>query len=165
MDTEQKSGSPNTNVLLGLRCPSCRSWGPFDIVATAVFLAVQDSGTDQYNSVEWSAESPIRCCACGRRGQVQGFASGCSGAQMYYCTQIGDFPGIGFTDGKQYTSTREEGRGVMLADDNGFERFVIPGEVSAAHCRIPATDYNRTEVRNRQWGLRFTLVEPEPASE
>lgn len=63
----------NDNVLQGIACPKCNSEGPFNIVATAMFLCVGDDGTGDYENVEWNEESDITCCSCSHNGIVEDF--------------------------------------------------------------------------------------------
>lgn len=63
---------PNTNCLEGLACPKCGSEGPFYIMAMALFM-VYDSGTEDYQDVDWDDESYCRCHGCGFAGTVLNF--------------------------------------------------------------------------------------------
>ena len=63
----------NDNVLEGIRCPSCKSEGPFNIVAAATFIDVTDDGVTDFTGVEWSDQSNIVCKMCGRTGLVWSF--------------------------------------------------------------------------------------------
>lgn len=62
----------NTNVLKGVICPTCRSEGPFNIEAKALFLDVTDDGTGDYEDVEWHYDSTITC-KCGHVGEIREF--------------------------------------------------------------------------------------------
>ena len=62
----------NHNCLKGMRCPECRSYGPFRIAATAEF-EVHDSGTDSYSSVEWEESGTCICMDCRCTGKVLDF--------------------------------------------------------------------------------------------
>jgi len=66
---------PNENVLAGIKCPNCKSEGPFNIVATAWFKDVTDDGVTDFEDVEWDHTNNIRCNHCGRTGTVGGFQS------------------------------------------------------------------------------------------
>jgi len=57
----------NTNCLAGMRCPTCKSEGPFRITGTASFL-VSDDGTDEGSDIEWDGSS---ICACGECDTVK----------------------------------------------------------------------------------------------
>lgn len=62
----------NENCLAGLRCPQCRSLGPFLIMGTSTFL-VYDDGTEEHDGVEWEGGNPCTCRACGRSETVSAF--------------------------------------------------------------------------------------------
>jgi hypothetical protein len=62
----------NENCLAGMRCPECKSDGPFQIAGTATFL-VFDDGTDDYFDPEWDAESACQCRECKHIGTVKDF--------------------------------------------------------------------------------------------
>lgn len=63
----------NKNVLRGHACPMCLSEGPFHILATALFIYVTDSGTDEYERVSWDDSSHFQCCNCGHSESALGF--------------------------------------------------------------------------------------------
>jgi hypothetical protein len=63
---------PNQNCLKGMRCPQCRSLGPFGIVGTALF-EVHDDGSDEFADLEWSDLASCRCRECNHHGQVRDF--------------------------------------------------------------------------------------------
>lgn len=63
---------PNTNCLLGMKCPECGQEKSFDIVATAVFT-VYDDGTDDARNVEWDDSAYCYCTECNYEGNVGGF--------------------------------------------------------------------------------------------
>ena len=73
----------NKNCLAGMRCPACRSLGPFHIVATA-FFEVSDAGTESHNGVEWDADAVCSCDACHERGTVRSFTVGTSAYRRRY---------------------------------------------------------------------------------
>lgn len=55
---------PNENCLLGKRCPSCGSEGPFKFEVTA-WATVSDDGTDEFEDIEWDEDSGCaRCLKC-----------------------------------------------------------------------------------------------------
>lgn len=58
----------NSNCLAGCRCPKCGSEGPFQVVATSVFL-VSDAGTEDHRDVEYDADSPAYCSVCDWAGE------------------------------------------------------------------------------------------------
>ncbi len=57
----------NTNCLEGMRCPNCKSEGPFDIYAHSTFVFTDD-GTDEFGDVEWDDDSPCECKECNFEG-------------------------------------------------------------------------------------------------
>jgi hypothetical protein len=63
----------NSNVLEGIKCPSCNSEGPFTIVALATFTDVTDDGCTEFEGVEWNQESDITCNSCGQNGDISVF--------------------------------------------------------------------------------------------
>jgi len=67
-----KSTKKNTNVLAGIRCPTCGSYGPFNIEATAWFR-VDDDGSDTFIDMEWDDDRHMVCVACGAGGTVGKF--------------------------------------------------------------------------------------------
>lgn len=62
----------NRNCLEGIRCPKCKSEGPFQIDARATFK-VYDDGAHEHGDVEWSDDSRCVCVDCGREGTVLAF--------------------------------------------------------------------------------------------
>lgn len=62
----------NRNCLKGMRCPKCRSEGPFRVQATSIFL-VYDDGTDSHEDTEWEPESYCACVACQHEATVREF--------------------------------------------------------------------------------------------
>jgi hypothetical protein len=67
--------NPNTGRLEGMRCPSCASFGPFDIEATqSGTVRVSDAGSDLVGSAPvWGAAAACACCACQYQGTVGAF--------------------------------------------------------------------------------------------
>jgi len=67
--------STNENVLQGMCCPQCGSYGPFKILATKTGWArAYDDGTCDFNGdVEWEDSSPCECPGCGLSGTVTTF--------------------------------------------------------------------------------------------
>jgi len=70
---EPEKDGPNKNVLLGMRCPHCGSYGPFRIAIKAVAL-VRDDGFDkddiEQDDIEWDDKSWCDCPKCGWGGDV-----------------------------------------------------------------------------------------------
>lgn len=56
----------NSNVLVGVECPSCGSGGPFDVTGSATFR-VTDEGSEVVGDHEWDEASDCRCVECGYR--------------------------------------------------------------------------------------------------
>jgi hypothetical protein len=67
--------NPNTGCLEGMRCPSCASFGPFDIEATQTgTVKVSDAGPDLVGALPvWGATAACECCACQYQGTVGAF--------------------------------------------------------------------------------------------
>ena len=64
--------SPNINCLEGMRCPSCKSYGPFLFTVSATCL-VSDDGTDDFYDVEWDDHAWAGCKQCEYQGTVSDF--------------------------------------------------------------------------------------------
>lgn len=64
--------NPNSNCLAGKRCPKCKSYGPFDVVGTAVFT-LSDDGTGDFRNVEFDGDSPAYCVGCNHGGVWKDF--------------------------------------------------------------------------------------------
>ncbi len=64
---------PNNNVLRGYACPHCHSNGPFNIIATATFVRVDDDGTTDYENMEWGPGGAFHCCTCGHFAVARAF--------------------------------------------------------------------------------------------
>jgi hypothetical protein len=62
----------NCENLKGMRCPECKSEGPFSIVSSCVAVW-NDDGTDDIHDVEFDDESPCRCMNCDYCSTVGGF--------------------------------------------------------------------------------------------
>ena len=64
----------NENCLEGMRCPKCRSEGPFRIVATC-WVEVHDNGIEHSYDHEWEDLSSCICAdpGCLYIGKVGGF--------------------------------------------------------------------------------------------
>lgn len=68
--------NPNKNCLEGMRCPSCGSFGPFDIHAQ-IIVEVSDEGTEDTGSdYEWHDGAACKCNACDHMGTVRTFTEG-----------------------------------------------------------------------------------------
>ncbi len=64
--------SRNTNVLAGLRCVSCGSYGRFGIETTC-YAVVGDDGIDLTQNHEWEEDSYCKCLGCGFTATIEGF--------------------------------------------------------------------------------------------
>ena len=62
----------NKNYLEGMRCPKCKSEGPFRISARAIFK-VDDDGSDEFTCLQWDDEDQLDCCGCMHYGVVKDF--------------------------------------------------------------------------------------------
>lgn len=62
----------NKNLLLGMRCPKCKSEEPFIITASAT-IWVYDDGTGDVDDMEWDEENHCRCVNCKYLGGVGDF--------------------------------------------------------------------------------------------
>lgn len=62
----------NDNCLYGFACPKCNSLEPFELAITTE-VTIYDSGVDDFNVVEWEADSLCRCPICGYSGTVADF--------------------------------------------------------------------------------------------
>jgi hypothetical protein len=68
------STNPNANCLEGKRCPSCGSYGPFEILVSMKVL-LYDNGTDsaEDGTTEYNDASPTTCCSCQYEGKFDDF--------------------------------------------------------------------------------------------
>ena len=66
---------PNDNCLDGMRCPQCRSEGPFLIQCRAQF-EVHDDGSDTFSGLHWGDDDPAICSECAWVGTVQALRGG-----------------------------------------------------------------------------------------
>lgn len=66
------SASENINCLAGMRCPKCKSRGPFAIAATAIFT-MTDEGTDSFGDIEYDDGSYCQCTECDHDGIIDEF--------------------------------------------------------------------------------------------
>lgn len=64
----------NTNCLVGMSCPQCKSKEPFKIAVTAV-ATVHDDGTADFEDVEWEMQSQCSCMSCQYLGTVDDFTN------------------------------------------------------------------------------------------
>lgn len=62
----------NTNYLAGMVCPSCDSFGPFQI-AISCWASVDDDGVGDTEAFDWDDDSGCRCEACGHNDCVKVF--------------------------------------------------------------------------------------------
>ena len=53
----------NTNCLEGMKCPKCRSEGPFRIV-TKCWSVVSDDGVEECYDHDWDVNAPCLCANC-----------------------------------------------------------------------------------------------------
>jgi hypothetical protein len=67
--------APNTNCLADMRCPHCKSTGPFKISATAMFT-IGDDGTEDFGDIEYDGGSYCVCPECDHYGIVHDFQTG-----------------------------------------------------------------------------------------
>jgi len=69
--------NPNEMMLMGMTCPKCGSFGPFEIAAI-IAVMVSDGGAD-IGGIEpmWGDESDCTCPACTHTGIGQGARGGC----------------------------------------------------------------------------------------
>ena len=63
---------PNTNILEGMQCPKCKSFGPFWIAASAMFL-VYDDGVDEHTDTQWGKITYCQCANCEFAATARGF--------------------------------------------------------------------------------------------
>lgn len=67
---------PNEGCLEGMRCPSCKSEGPFKIW-TSTWMQFNDEGEDFLNdkgtSQEWNDQSGCQCAECDHHAKVWDF--------------------------------------------------------------------------------------------
>ena len=66
--------SPNVNCLDGKRCPTCGSYGPFEIVVSMRVL-LYDNGSDdaEAGSIEYDDDALAMCHACRYEGKFGNF--------------------------------------------------------------------------------------------
>jgi hypothetical protein len=71
-EEEEDEKESNDNCLQGLRCPKCRSTGPYEIAAETMAV-MYDSGCDETTDIQWEDNSSCRCKECGFAGTVLDF--------------------------------------------------------------------------------------------
>jgi hypothetical protein len=64
----------NTNCLVGMSCPQCKSKEPFKILVEA-YATVYDDGTEDFEEATWLNESSCRCMTCHYLGTVDDFTN------------------------------------------------------------------------------------------
>jgi hypothetical protein len=64
----------NDNCLAGMRCPKCKSYGPFGIGITA-WATVSDDGFDSVENGDWDQDSPCLCVNCQYQDLVAKFTT------------------------------------------------------------------------------------------
>lgn len=66
--------NPNANCLEDKRCPTCGSYGPFEIIVTMKVL-LYDNGTDNADdgTTEYGNDTPTTCCSCQHEGKLGDF--------------------------------------------------------------------------------------------
>jgi hypothetical protein len=69
---EMMDGPTNSNCLEGMRCPKCKSDGPFSIVSSCV-AEWTDDGTEDIHDVEFDDDSNCRCVSCMHSATVDDF--------------------------------------------------------------------------------------------
>lgn len=69
------SDQPNTDLLRGMRCPNCGSYGPFNIRIKTV-ARVYDDSFDIHKLPAWNGDSYCRCEDCDCEGDVDEFTQG-----------------------------------------------------------------------------------------
>ena len=73
-DPNESSNNPNVNFLEGKRCPTCGSYGPFEIVVSMRVL-LYDNGTDnsEDGTTEYGDDAPAMCYVCQHEGKLEDF--------------------------------------------------------------------------------------------
>jgi hypothetical protein len=74
MDAAVFGTSPNVNCLEGKRCPTCGSYGPFEVVVSMRVL-LYDNGTDsaEDGSIQYGEDARTLCNSCRHVGQFGDF--------------------------------------------------------------------------------------------
>lgn len=65
--------NPNTNVLQGMRCPKCESFGPFCISYHTSGIFTDEGEDEQVGDHEWDDDSSCVCQDCDYAGIVGDF--------------------------------------------------------------------------------------------
>lgn len=67
-------GFANDNCLAGMRCPQCKSYGPF-MIEVMLWVEMTDDGCDfsETNDSDWDENSRIACPLCSTQGTVKDF--------------------------------------------------------------------------------------------
>jgi uncharacterized CHY-type Zn-finger protein len=73
-DKTKEEVMPNENCLSGMRCPKCKSYGPF-IIAADVWAEVTDEGVEEYTDCEWNETRACICRACSHQATVNEFTT------------------------------------------------------------------------------------------
>ena len=63
---------PNSNCLIGMRCPKCGSFGPYEI-SGGCEVEVGDDGTAEAVNFTWDDSTYCRCRKCGNLKKVGDF--------------------------------------------------------------------------------------------
>jgi hypothetical protein len=74
LDAGESTTSPNVNCLDGKCCPSCGSYGPFEVVVSKRIL-LYDNGTDESEdgTTEYGDDAPTTCYSCQFEGRFDDF--------------------------------------------------------------------------------------------
>lgn len=62
----------NSNCLEGMRCPRCKSLGPFKIACT-VLATFSDEGGEDHEGHDWGNQSYCECVDCRHESTVADF--------------------------------------------------------------------------------------------
>ena len=66
--------NPNVNFLEGKCCPTCGSYGPYEVeVSMRVLLYDDGSGDSEDGNIEYDDDAPAACHACGYEGEFGDF--------------------------------------------------------------------------------------------
>lgn len=72
----------NKNLLAGMQCFKCGSFGPF-IIDTQQVVTVEDDGIiESVGDTEWAWDANCRCHKCETEGEVKEFSRGIVPAQI-----------------------------------------------------------------------------------
>ena len=63
----------NVNILEGMRCPQCKSDGPFRIRCEVLVLMDDDGTLDDLSGSEWDHDSLCECEGCDHSGTVKDY--------------------------------------------------------------------------------------------